>query len=343
MKTIDLRSDTVTRPCPRMLEAMINAEVGDDVFGEDPTVNLLQEKIAKLFGKEAALFVPSGTMGNEICLKVHTKPGDEVICEAGSHILNFESGAAAFLSSIQLNAVQGDLGVLPIEKVKQAIRPPYYYMPNTSLICVENTHNSAGGTVYPVKNLKALYTFAKENLLNLHIDGARIWNAAIASDAKLSEYALFCDSISVCFSKGLGAPIGSAIAGSREFITEAHRYRKIFGGGMRQVGILAAAVLYALENNLTRLVEDHQNAKRLADALSELDKVEIDLSSVQTNIVIFDITKSPKGTQQILAELKENNVLLVPFGPTRLRAVTHLDLTADDIEKAIQVFQKILA
>lgn len=342
MKTIDLRSDTVTHPCPDMLEAMLNAEVGDDVFGEDPTVNQLQEKVAELFGKEAALFVPSGTMGNEICLKVHTKPGDEVICETGSHILNFESGAAAFLSSIQLNPVQGDLGILPIEKVKQAIRPPYYYMPNTSLISVENTHNSAGGTVYPIENLKGLYAFAKGNALNLHMDGARIWNAAIASGAKLSEYALFCDSISVCFSKGLGAPIGSAIAGSKEFITEAHRYRKIFGGGMRQIGILAAAVLYALENNFERLEEDHKNAKRLAQALSELGKIEIDLSSVQTNIVIFDIHKSQKDPQQILAELKENNVLLVPFGPTKLRAVTHLDLTSGDVEKAIQVFQRIL-
>ncbi len=342
MKTIDLRSDTVTHPCPDMLEAMLNAEVGDDVFGEDPTVNQLQEKVAELFGKEAALFVPSGTMGNEICLKVHTKPGDEVICETGSHILNFESGAAAFLSSIQLNPVQGDLGILPIEKVKQAIRPPYYYMSNTSLISVENTHNSAGGTVYPIENLKGLYAFAKGNALNLHMDGARIWNAAIASGAKLSEYALFCDSISVCFSKGLGAPIGSAIAGSKEFITEAHRYRKIFGGGMRQIGILAAAVLYALENNFERLEEDHKNAKRLAQALSELGKIEIDLSSVQTNIVIFDIHKSQKDPQQILAELKENNVLLVPFGPTKLRAVTHLDLTSGDVEKAIQVFQRIL-
>jgi threonine aldolase len=281
-------------------------------------------------------------MGNEICLKVHTKPGDEVICEAGSHILNFESGAAAFLSSIQLIPIQGNLGVLPLEEVRQAIRPPYYYMPNTSLISVENTHNSAGGTIYPLENLKKLYAFAQKNSLNLHMDGARIWNAAIASGTKLSGYALFCDSMSVCFSKGLGAPIGSAIVGSKEFIKEAHRYRKIFGGGMRQVGILAAAVLYALDHNFGRLAEDHQNARHLAQALSELDTVEINLSSVQTNIIVFDIKKAGKDIQHILAELKENNVLLVPFGPTKLRAVTHLDLTSGDIETAIRVFQKVL-
>jgi len=339
---IDLRSDTVTKPNDGMRQAMANAEVGDDVFGEDPTTNRLQEKLAYLFGVEAALFVPSGTMGNEVCLKCHTRPGDEVICETGAHILNYESGAAAFLSGIQLIPIRGEGGVLNVEQVEPRIRPTAYYYPQTAVIAIENTHNSAGGTVFPIEKVEALSRLSHDHHLKFHIDGARIWNAAAATGLPVSRYAACCDSISVCFSKGLGAPVGSAIVGSQELITEAIRYRKMFGGGMRQVGILAAAVLYALENNLERLVEDHANARVLGEGLAEIPGVHVDLASVQTNIVIFDIQDTGLAVPEVLDSLRTKGLLVVPFGPTVLRAVTHLDVTDNDIEAALKIFRDVL-
>ena len=339
---IDLRSDTVTRPCDGMRKAMAQAEVGDDVFGEDPTVNSLQERLAEMFGAEAALFVPSGTMGNEICIKVHTQPGDEVVCESGCHIFNYESGAAAFLSGVQMRSIQGTRGAITREQVETAIQPPLYFLPKTTVIAVENTHNSAGGTVFPIDVLADLHMLAQERGLKLHLDGARIWNASAATGIPLQDYVGYCDSISVCFSKGLGAPIGSAIAGTKEFVQEAHRLRKLFGGGMRQVGILASAVLYALENNLSRLPEDHANARLLAERLAELPGIEVDLDTVQTNIVIFDIAESGRTVSELLEALKDAGVLVVPFGPTRLRAVTHLDVSREDVEFAAGIFSKIV-
>ncbi len=341
MSTIDLRSDTVTRPDAGMRAAMASADVGDDVFGEDPTINHLQEVVAEMLGKEAALFVPSGTMGNEICLKHHTRPGNEVLCEAGAHILNYESGAAGFLSGIQLIPVQGQRGMITPRQVEPLIRPTAYYYPQTAVIAIENTHNSAGGTVFPLDGITTLFELAQKRSLKLHIDGARIWNASAASGIPLAQYGAHCDSISVCFSKGLGAPVGSALAGSRELVAEAVRLRKIFGGGMRQAGILGAAVLYALENNLARLVEDHDNAKFLAAGLSEISGVTVDMESVQTNIVIFDIEETGMTTKEAVANLRNNGVLVVPFGHTVLRAVTHLDVTQRHMEAALEIFRQV--
>lgn len=341
-KVIDLRSDTVTAPSPKMRQAMAAAEVGDDVFGEDPTVNRLQQKIAELFGKEAALFVPSGTMGNEIAVKCHTRPGDEVICEAGCHIYNFESGAAPFLSGVQFRPLNGQRGVITVEQVQEVLNPPADHFPRSSLITVENTHNSAGGTIFPLNELERLYTFAHKRSLKLHLDGARIWNAAIAAGIPVKEYARHCDSISVCFSKGLGAPVGSALAGSLEFITEAHRLRKLFGGGMRQVGILAAAALYALEHNLDRLHEDHRNARFFAGALAEIPGIKLDLETVQTNIVIFEVAGSGRSVTEIVQKLKEKGVLVVPFGSARIRAVTHLDVNREQIKYAARAIREVV-
>lgn len=343
MQIIDLRSDTVTRPSPEMRGAMMDAEVGDDVFGEDPTVNRLEEELVGLLGKEAALFVPSGTMGNEICVKYHTRPGDEVICEAGCHIYNYESGAAGFLSGVQMRPVEGERGVITVEQVAAVVQPPHYYLPRTRLITVENTHNRAGGTIFPLEELARLYDFARQQSLPLHLDGARLWNASVATGVPVKEYARRCDTVSVCFSKGLGAPIGSAVAGTQEFIEEARRLRKIFGGGMRQVGIVAAAARYALHHNVERLAEDHANARHLAERLAELPGVGLDLASVQTNIVIFDVADSGRSAGEVSERLRDRGVLMVPFGPTTLRAVTHLHITREAVEQAAEAIAAVVA
>ncbi len=343
MQKIDLRSDTVTQPTSGMRQAMAEAEVGDDVFGEDPTVNKLQEKIAELLGKETALFVPSGTMGNEICIKCHTRRGDEVICEYGCHIYNFESGGVSFLAGVQIRPIVGNRGVITAEQVEKVINPTEYHFPQSKVISIENTHNSSGGTVFPLEELARLYDLAQNRGLKLHLDGARIWNASIATGIAVKKYAQFCDTISVCFSKGLGAPIGSIIAGSGKFIKEAHRFRKIYGGGMRQVGILAAAALYALENNFNRLKEDHENAHVLAEKLSAIPGLTLDLESVHTNIVILDIKKTSRSVAEIITEVKNRGVLVVPFGSTRIRAVTNLNVSQNDIYSAVQVFEDIFS
>jgi len=334
---IDLRSDTVTRPSEAMRTAMCNAEVGDDVFGEDPTVNLLQAKVAMLLGKEDALFVPSGTMGNQTCIKVHTQPGDEIIVERDAHIFNYETAGGAFLSSVQVHPVEGVRGVLSIEGVKRAIRPRTYYMPRTRLLCLENTHNRAGGTIYPIDAIREMHDLARSEGMMLHLDGARIWNASAATGIPPHEYASYFDSISVCLSKGLGAPVGSVIAGTKEFIDQARRYRKIFGGGMRQAGILAAAGIYALDHNRDRLPEDHEKARYLARELSRAPGLSIDMESVQTNIIIISVEKSGHTPEEILGALRERGVLLTLGNYMGVRAVTHLDVTMEQVKQAADI------
>lgn len=338
---IDLRSDTVTRPTPAMRQAMVEAEVGDDVFGEDPTVNLLQEKVANLLGKEAALFVPSGTMANQLSIKAHTQPGDEVIIESSSHPYNFEGGAGAALSGVQFQCVKGVRGILEAAQIEEAIRPEDHHFPVTKLVCLENTHNRGGGTIYPLEKMAEVYRLAQSKGLLVHLDGARLWNASVATGNKPREYAQWADSVSVCLSKGLGAPIGSVVAGTKPFIDRIHRFRKMFGGGMRQVGMIAAAGIYALEHHLDRIKEDHQNAKRLAVGLKELKGISIDPKHVETNIVIFDIADTGMTGSQVAEAIKKERILIHAFGKTQIRLVTHLDVSNDDIEEALKAFEKI--
>jgi len=342
MEIIDLRSDTVTKPSLEMRTAMIAAEVGDDVYGEDPTVNRLQEKVAALLGKEAALFVPSGVMANQLGLKVHTQPGDEVIVESESHIFNFETAGAAFLSHVQLNTIKGNRGILQADQVLHAIRSSVYYNPRTSLVCLENTHNKAGGTIYPLEEIQKIHTIARKRNLALHLDGARLWNASVASGIPPEEYARYFDTVSVCFSKGLGAPVGSALTGTREKIESARKYRKIFGGGMRQVGILAAGALFALEHNIDRLKEDHEKAKWLAKELSNLPGIHLDVNSVQTNIIIIDISGRQESAEEIISQLKAQGVLISDMGISALRMVTHLDVSMEQMKRASATIQSLL-
>ena len=339
---IDLRSDTVTKPTPAMRKAMAEAEVGDDVFGEDPTVNALQEKVAKILGKEASIFVPSGTMGNQLAIKSHTQPGDEVIIEATSHPYNFEGGASAVLSAVQFYCLKGVRGILDASQFEEAIRPDDHHFPVTKLICLENTHNRGGGTIYPIQKIAEISRLARAKGLVVHLDGARLWNASVASGIKPQEYAQWTDSVSVCLSKGLGAPIGSLVAGSKTFIDRVHRFRKMFGGGMRQAGIIAAAGIYALDHHIDRLKEDHQNAKRLALGLREIKGISIEPEKVETNIVIFDIAEMGMTAAQVRDEMKRKGVLIHPFGKTLIRLVTHLDVSKDDMEVALKVFRKVL-
>jgi threonine aldolase len=341
--SIDLRSDTVTRPSEEMRRAMAAAEVGDDVYGEDPTVNTLQERVAAVLGKEDALFVPSGSMGNQLCIKTHTQAGDEVIAERDAHVFQYETGGAAFLSAVQLNTVKAERGILSADLVREAIRPDIYYMPRTSLVCLENTHNRAGGTIYPLPVIEAIAAVAREHSIRMHLDGARLWNASVATGIAPEAYARHFDSVSVCLSKGLGAPVGSVIAGTKEFIGRARHYRKIFGGGMRQAGILAAAGLYALEHNVDRLSEDHEKARILADTLAGIKGCSIDMGSVQSNIVIADVGGSGLGTPELLDQLRKRGVLIGDAGRTRIRMVTHLDVSMAQIRTAAAVLTEVFA
>jgi threonine aldolase len=338
-RVIDLRSDTVTKPSAAMRKVMAGAEVGDDVFGEDPTINRLQETVAAMLGKEAALFVASGTMGNQTCIKVHTQPGDEVIAEAGSHVFNYETAGAAFLSSVQVHPIPGDRGSITVADVKNAIRPKLYYMPRTRLICLENTHNRAGGTVIPLELIREISIFARAEGIRMHLDGARLWNASVASGISVREYASHFDSVSVCLSKGLGAPVGSVIAGSGDFIAEARHYRKILGGGMRQAGILAAAGLYALKNNITRLKEDHEKAAVFARSVADVKGFVIDSEPVQTNIVIIDVSRTGKAPEEIIEMVRPAGVLLTVGGQRALRAVTHCDVSLEDVRRAATIIR----
>ena len=334
---IDLRSDTVTKPSLAMRQAMAEAEVGDDVFGEDPSVNRLQEKVAELLGKEDALFVPSGCMANQVSLKVHTQPGDEVILEYGGHVFNYETVAPSILSGIQLHPLPGVNGVLTAEQIEEAIRPPAYYMPRTRVIELENTHNRAGGTIYPLDGIKSIRSLAERHGIAMHLDGARLWNASVATGIRMKEYAKYFDSVSVCLSKGLGAPVGSVIAASKEFIATARRYRKIFGGGMRQAGILAAAGIYAIDHNIGRLTEDHANARVLAERAAENPFFSVDLATVQTNIVILGIRGKKLEVETLIRKLAERGVLVSAGSPGKLRAVTHLDVSRTQVEEAAEI------
>ncbi len=320
---------------------MSEAEVGDDVFGEDPTVNLLQKRVAQILGKEAALFVPSGTMANQLAIKSHTQPGDEVIVEATSHPFNFEGGGGAALSGIQFHCLKGIRGILDASQILEAIRPEDHHFPVTRLICLENTHNRGGGTIYPIEKMREIYQVAQSKGLLVHLDGARLWNASVATGLPPHEYSQWADSVSVCLSKGLGAPIGSLVAGSKSFIDRVHRFRKMFGGGMRQVGIIAAAGLYALDHHLERLEQDHQNAKRLAVGLKEIKGISLDPRHVETNIVIFDVAGTGKTALQIAEAMKQKGVLIHPFGRTQIRLVTHLDITIEDIETTLKAFGEV--
>ena len=340
---VDLRSDTVTKPTAGMRRAMAEAEVGDDVFEEDPTVNLLQEKVARLLGKEAALFVPSGTMANQVSIRTHTLPGDEVIIEADSHPVLSEVAAAAALSGVQFRALHGVRGVLRAEQVADAVRLPDIHRPVSRLVCLENTHNFGGGTVYPLHEILRIREVADRHGLAMHLDGARLLHACVATSISPAEYARAFESVSLCLSKGLGAPVGSVIAGCRDFITRARKNRKMFGGGMRQAGILAAAGIYALDNHVERLAEDHANARLLAEALAELPGIRLDPVEVETNILIMDISASGMEPPQAQARLRELGVLVLPFGKGRLRAVTHLDVDQHGIQRAIEAFRRVFA
>lgn len=340
---IDLRSDTVTQPTLAMRKTMAEAEVGDDVFGEDPTTNALQEKVAKILGKETSLFVPSGTMANQLAIKSHTQPGDEVIIEATGHPYNFEGGAGAALSGIQFNCIRGTRGILDPSQIEEAIRPDDHHFPPTRLICLENTHNRGGGSIYPVEKMKEIFQLTRSKGLLVHLDGARLWNASVATGINPHEYAQWADSVSVCLSKGLGTPIGSLVAGSRKFIDRVHRFRKMFGGGMRQVGIIAAAGIYALDHHIDRLREDHENAKRLAFGLKEIKGVSIHPEQVETNIIIFDITGTGKTAFQVKDEVKKEKVLIHALGKTQIRLVTHLDVSRENMDVALKAFEKVLS
>ncbi len=336
---IDLRSDTLTKPSEGMRKAMYKAEVGDDVFKEDPTINKLQEYTAELLGKEAALFVPSGTMANQLCLNVLTEPGDEVICDREVHIFNYESASPARLSGIQIYPLEGKLGVITPEQVEPFIRTTAYHMPRTKVIEIENTHNRAGGTIHPIENIIALKALAKKYNLFYHLDGARLWNASVETGISPTEYASHFDTVSVCLSKGLGAPVGSVIAGSKEFIKEAFRTRKAWGGGMRQAGILAAAGLYALKNNIDRLKEDHRRAKYLAERINEISNLKINMEAVHTNIVLFK--PLTMNVSEALSECKKAGLLLTPGTVDTLRAITHLDVDDNDVEKAAKLLAEV--
>lgn len=340
---IDLRSDTVTKPNQSMRDAMASAEVGDDVFGEDPTINALQDYCAELFGKEQTLYVPSGTMANQISLNAHTQPGDEVICEYGAHIFNYECGAPALLSGIQLHPLHGDHGILTPDQVEDAIRSSDVHDPQSRVIEIENTHNRAGGVIYPVEVIAAIAEVAAEYDLRMHLDGARLMNAVMATGISAAEYAKYFDSVTLCFSKGLGAPVGSIIAGSSEFITRAHRYRKIYGGGMRQAGIIAAGALYAIQNNVERLSEDHRNAKQLATGIKHLAAITIDPKWVHTNIVIFEVDSEIMAVQDFCNQLKQRNILMLPVSKQKVRAVTNLMVNGNDISTTVDAIGDIIA
>jgi len=340
MTLIDLRSDTVTRPTKGMRQAMYAADVGDDVYGEDRQTNALQAKVAGLLGKEAALFVPSGTMSNQLALRSHTQLGDEVICEYNAHIFNYEGGGPALLSGVQLHPLLGDHGILDTDQVAAALRPVDDHYPRSRLLALENTHNRAGGVVYPLEVIEQVAGLARQAGLLMHLDGARLMNAVIATGIDPAAYAEPFDSVSLCLSKGLGAPVGSVLSGSRAFIERAHRFRKVFGGGMRQIGSLAAAGSYALDEQVERLVDDHRRAKVLAKTCLELGVLENELAWTQTNIVLV---ACPNGNAiQLEQVFRERGLLVSVVNDQRIRLVTHLDFDDTMLEQTGQILKEVL-
>ncbi len=339
---IDLRSDTVTQPTEGMREAMAKAVLGDDVLGDDPTVIELQEKAAKILGKETALYVPSGTMSNIVATRTHTSPGDEIVTEAHSHIYRYEGGAFAALSGCSIALVHAKNGLMTPEEVSNSIRKAegsLSHYPNGSLVCVENTSQGGGGTVYSQDTMDEICKIARERDCKLHMDGARLFNAAVASGTDPARIVRDFDTVSICLSKGLGAPVGSILVGSKTDLAEAHRWRKMFGGGMRQAGVIASAGIYALENNIERLSEDHKRARRLAEALNEMPAFSIDLDTVQSNIVFIGTGKG--NTKEIIAGLSKKGVEILEIDDSTVRAVFHLHITDNDVEKAIEAFTQI--
>jgi len=337
---IDLRSDTVTQPTDEMRRAMAEAPVGDDVFAEDPTIGELERQTAEILGKPAAVYMPSGTMTNQVALRCHTEPGDEVVMCENAHMYFYECGGPAALSGVMCRLLRTRRGIFTADDLRAALPPADMHFPRTRLVCVENTHNRGGGSIWPVERIAEVAGAARQAGLRLHMDGARLWNASAATGIPESEYAGYFDSISVCFSKSLGAPVGSALAGSEEFIARARRFRKMFGGGMRQAGIIAAGALYALRNHRERLVDDHANARKLAEALATMEGVELDVADVETNIVIFRVTSMP--APDLVAKLQASGVGLLTMGGDRIRAVTSLMVDAAGIDAAIAAFAEAL-
>ena len=342
-KIIDLRSDTVTKPSPEMRRAMAEAEVGDDVFMEDPTVNRLQERTAEIFGREAALFVPSGSMGNLTCIVVHTRPGQEVICEEKGHIYNYEMAAISAVAGVLPRVISAEDGILSWKQILRAIRPKMYARAQTALVSLENTHNMAGGTVYPTQLAHEICDRAHDAGLAVHLDGSRIFNAAAYLGEEVREMTGKFDSIQFCLSKGLGAPVGSMIVGSKAFIDRCRSIRKMLGGGMRQAGVLAAAGLIALEKGPKRLHIDHANAKFLAEKLAQVPGIRINPAKVQTNIVIYDVQQTGLSSADFLAELARRKVLGVPVDAEKVRMVTHLDVDRKEVETAAETIQEMVA
>jgi threonine aldolase len=337
---IDLRSDTVTKPSPGMRQAMAEAEVGDDVFGEDPSINRLQAMAATMLGKEAALFVPSGTMANQICIKLYTQPGDEIIMEQSNHPFRSESGALAALSGVQVNLVPGKRGIITADQIAPAIRrgDDPHDAP-TRLVCLENTHNRGGGTIYPLDTMRDIHDLTRKRGLGLHLDGARLLNASVASGVPAAQITQYFDSCTLCLSKGLGAPVGSVIAASADFIKRAIRYRKMFGGAMRQAGILAAAGIYALEHNVERLAEDHHHAKLLAERICHARGVRLKPQEVETNILFLELDPDTARLDAygLMHAMRERGVMALAASPTLMRLVTHLDVSREQIEAAANV------
>lgn len=338
---INLISDTVTKPTKGMLEAMMNAKVGDDVFKEDETINLLEAKVAALFGMEASLFFPSGTMANQTAIKVHTQPGDQLICDKYAHVFNYEGGGVSFNSGVSCKLVDGHRGMMTAEQVEAAINPPdFYHSPLSSLVCIENTTNKGGGACWDFKEIEKIKKVCDDHSLNLHLDGARLWNALVEKNESPKQYGDTFDSISVCFSKGLGCPVGSVLLGSKEIMDKALRIRKILGGGMRQAGYLAAAAIYALDNHRDRLKEDHAKAQEIGSVLEELSFIK-SVESIETNIIIFNL-EDDIDEQQFLNHLKERGILIIGMGQGKLRMVTHLDYTKEMHKVLLSTLKKMI-
>ncbi|MBM4107312.1 MAG: aminotransferase class I/II-fold pyridoxal phosphate-dependent enzyme [Phycisphaerae bacterium] len=332
---IDLRSDTVTRPTPAMRQAMANAEVGDNVLGDDPTVQRLEDRIAQVMGKEAGCFVPTGTMANQTAIRAQTEPGDEILAHEDSHIIHYETGAPAALSGCMIRPLRGPRGLIDADLVEAMVRPWSQHFPASRLLVVENTHNRGGGSVWPLEQVRRVTEVARRHGLRTHLDGARLWNACAATGIAPAKFAAQFDTVSCCFSKGLGAPAGSAVCGTKETIARVHRFRKMFGGTMRQSGILAAAALHALDHHRERLGEDHRNARRLAELLARVPGLVLDAGEVETNMVFFDLGPDvPVSAAQLCDRLMAAGVLALPTGPRRVRTVLHLDVSASMVEEA---------
>jgi threonine aldolase len=343
MRKIDLRSDTATLPTEGMRRAMAEAELGDDMLGEDPTVNRLEEHVADLLGKEAAMFVPSGTMSNQIALRLHLRPGDEVLCEASSHIFLYEGGGPAVLSGAMCQTVPTKRGILDVSDLVGRVRPKNIHCPRTRLVSLENTHNRGNGAVLPLANVERIAEWARANSLALHLDGARLWNAVVKSKVPFRDWAKHFDSVSLCFSKGMGCPVGSILVGPKDFILEARRVRKVFGGAMRQAGVLTAACLYALDHHLDRLAEDHDNARFIAEALQESPAFNLDASLIETNILWIPLNKSAGSSSEVAKAFAADGVIVGTYGEDMIRMCTHLGVTRADAERVVAVVRRLRA